>query len=253
MTPQGARPRRARAAGRGIGAVVAVAAVAALLAACGATPSTSPAGSATPAPSSPSPAATASPGTTAGPDGSPAATPFPRGAFTIDLADGWQSVPVDGDNDALLAELGTTNPEFAESLGARLDALPDSASYVAFDGSKDALTAGELATLTVTEVDLPPDVALETFAKTVQGQVEQLVEDDVELRPILVTGGQAYSLAYLAPLTRPDGQPGMAAVTQVLYTLPGRGYVLTFAVPPERANDDAQEVADMATSFAIAL
>ncbi len=34
------------------------------------------------------------------------------------------------------------------------------------------------------------------------------------------------------PLTRPDGEPGSAAVTQVLYVLPGRGYVLTFAVPP---------------------
>jgi hypothetical protein len=223
-----------------------------VLAGCGATPSPSPVASDGPT-GSPSQGPSATPATAA-PDGSPAAaTPLPPGAFTIDLADGWQSVPIDGDSTALLAELDATNPEFAESLGARLDALPDSASYVAFDASRDVVSAGDVATLTVTEVDLPPDVALETFATTVQSQVEQLVEGDVELRQILVTGGQAYSLAYLAPLTRPDGEPGMVAVTQLLYTLPGRGYVVTFAVPPERANDYAQEVADMATSFAIAV
>jgi hypothetical protein len=242
-----ARASRKRGRRASILGIVAGAAVAAMLAACGANPSASPAASSSPAPS-------ASPSATPAPDGSPAAaTPRPPGAFTIDLADGWQSVPIDGDHAALLAELAATNPEFAESIGARLAALPDSASYVAFDGSKEALSAGEVATLTVTEVDLPPDVALQTFATTVQSQVEQLVESDVELRPILVTGGQAYSLAYLAPLTRPDGEPGMAAVTQVLYVLPGRGYVVTFAVPPERANDYAQEVAGMAQSFAIAM
>lgn len=243
MAPLG-RPSGRRAWIRGI---VAGAAVAAVLAACGATTSASPATSSSPVPS-------ASPAATPAPDGSPgAATPRPPGGFTIDLADGWRSVPIGGDHAALLAELSAANPVFAESIGARLDALPDSASYVAFDGSKNAVSAGDVATLTVTEVDLPPDVALQTFATTVQSQVEQLVEGDVELRPILVTGGQAYSLAYLAPLTRPDGEPGMAAVTQILYVLPGRGYVLTFAVPPERANDYAQEVADMAQSFAVAI
>jgi len=244
VTASVSRPRGRRASIRGI---VAAAAVAAVVTACGATPSASPSASQSPAPST-------SPVATPAPDGSPAvASPRPPGAFTIDLANGWQSVPIDGDHAALLAELGATNPEFAESIGARLDALPDSASYVAFDGSKAAVSAGDVATLTVTEVDLPPDVALQTFATTVQSQVEQLVEGDVELRPIIVTGGQAYSMAYLAPVTRPDGEPGSAAVTQVLYVLPGRGYVLTFAVPPERANDYAREVADMATSFAIAI
>lgn len=241
MAPR-SRPRGRRASIRGI---VAGAAVAAVLAACGATPSASPTDSSSPAPS-------ASPAVTSAPEGSPAAaTPRPPGAFTIDLADGWRSVPLDGDQTALLAELGATNAGFAESIGARLDALPDSASYVAFDGSKEAVGAGDVATLIVTEVDLPADVALQTFATTVQSQVELLVEADVELRPILVTAGQAYSLAYLAPLTRPDGEPGMAAVTQVLYVLPGRGYVVTFAVPPERANDYAEEVAEMAQSFAV--
>lgn len=218
-----------------------------VLAACGATPSPSPAPSA-------DPSGTASPGAvTPGPGVStdPAATPFPPGAFTVELPDGWRSVPVDGDHGALAGEFAATNPAFAESLEARLENLPDTATYVAFDGAEEAVAAGELATLTVTEVDLPPDVTLETFARTVQTQVEQLVEGDVELRRILVTAGEAYSLAYLAPLTRPDGEPGAAAVTQVLYVLPGRGYVLTFAVPPERANDYAQAIADTATSFTI--
>jgi hypothetical protein len=162
-------------------------------------------------------------------------------------------VPVDGDHGDMVASLAETNAAFAESLEARLANLPDSATFVAFDGSRDAVASGDVVTLTVTEVDLPAGTSLETFARTVQAQVEQLVESDVELQPIVVTAGQAYSLAYLAPLTRPDGEPGAIAVTQVLYVLPGRGYVLTFGVPPERANDYAQVVAEIATSFAITI
>jgi hypothetical protein len=40
-------------------------------------------------------------------------------------------------------------------------------------------------------------------------------------------------------------------VTQVLYVLPGRGYVMTFAVPTDQAADSAKEIADIATSFTI--
>jgi hypothetical protein len=181
------------------------------------------------------------------------ATPLPPGAFTFDLPDGWQVVEIDGDYDDLLADLAATNPAFAESLGSRLENLADSATYVAFDASPAAVEAGDLVTLIVTEVDLPPDVDLPTFAETVRAQAEMNVEQDVELRRILVTAGEAYSLAYAAPFTRPDGQPAAVAVTQVLYTLPGRGYVMTFAVPPDRANDYSEVVADIATSFAIAL
>jgi hypothetical protein len=197
----------------------------------------------------PSPAPT--PALTPKPPAIPA--PLPPGAFTLDLPRGWQSVPVDGDHEALLADLARANPVFAESLGARLANLPDTATKFAFDGSPAVVSAGDVVTLTVTEVDLPADVALETFAGTVQGQVERLVEADVELRRVLVTAGQAYSLAYLVPLTRPDGQPASVAVTQLLYVLPGRGYVITFAVPPARANDYAPVVSDIATSFAIDL
>ncbi len=51
---------------------------------------------------------------------------------------------------------------------------------------------------------------------------------------------------------QPSGPaPGAAAVTQVLYVLPGRGYVMTFAVPPARADAYAQAVVDIATSFTI--
>jgi len=210
--------------------------LAALVAGCGNGPSASP------TPASPVPV---TPG--------PSATPLPPGAFSLDLPDGWQVVPVDGDHEALVAELAKTNPEFAESLGARLENLPDSATYVAFDGSAEAVEAGDLVTLIVTEVDLPADVDLTTFAETIRTQAEMNVEQDVELRRILVTAGEAYSLAYAAPFTRPDGQPAAVAVTQVLYVLPGRGYVLTFAGPPDRANDYSKVVADIATSFAIAL
>lgn len=213
-----------------------VAAFAVSLAACGTGPSASPP-SASPAPVTPG----------------PSATQLPPGAFTLDLPDGWQVVPVDGDHAALLAELEAVNREFAESLGARLANLPDSATYVAFDASAEAVEAGDVVTLIVTEVDLPPDVDPETFAETVRSQAEMNVEQDVELRRILVTAGEAYSLAYAAPFTRPDGQPAAVAITQVLYVLPGRGYVLTFAVPPDRANDYSEVVADIATSFAIAL
>ncbi|HYN47675.1 MAG TPA: hypothetical protein VER83_02350, partial [Candidatus Nanopelagicales bacterium] len=125
--------------------------------------------------------------------------------------------------------------------------------YFAVDASPSAVAKGDLVTLVVTEVALPRDVSLQTFATTIQGQVKQLVEGDVELREILITAGQAYSMAYTAPVTRPDGKPASAAVTQVLYVLPGRGYVMTFAVPPARANEYAQTVADIATSFTIRL
>ncbi len=232
------RPQpRPRAHGPG-GVLLAVAAalLALLLAACGNSPSPSL------APASPPPATPGAP-----------TTPLPPGAFTFELPDGWQEVQVDGPHDELLADLGATNPAFAESLGARLANLADSASFVAFDGTPEAVEAGDLVTLTVTEVDLPLDVTLPDFAETVRSQAEMIVEDDVELRRILVTAGQAYSLAYPAPFTRPDGQPAVVAVTQVLYTIPGRGYVMTFAVPPDRANDYSETVADIATSFAMAL
>jgi hypothetical protein len=158
---------------------------------------------------------------------------------------------VGGNHDELLAGLRAQNPAFAESLAARLDNVADTTTYIAFDASPSAVKSGDLVTLIVTEVALPVDVTLETFATTIKGQVEQLVETDVQMRQILITAGQAYSLAYGAPLTRPDGQPGALAVTQVYYVLPGRGYVMTFATPPARANDYAQAVADIATSFMI--
>jgi hypothetical protein len=218
-----------------------VAALALAVAGCGAAPSASPVASAAPAASN-QPSAPAS-----------VATPLPPGAFTFDLSPGWVAVPVTGSHDALLAGIRAQNPAFAESVAARLASLSGTTTYVAFDASADAVKKGDLVMLVVTEVALPVDVALQTFATTIKGQVEQLVEGTVDLRQILVTAGQAYSLAYGAPVTRPDGKPGAAAITQILYVLPGRGYVMTFAVPPNRANDYAQVVADIATSFRILL
>jgi hypothetical protein len=206
-------------------------------------PSAAP-GSATPAPGSATPA----PGTASA---APGSTPLPAGSFTFDLPAGWRAVPVSGSHDSLIAALRAENAAFADSLAARLDNLSSTTSYVAFDASPSTVRKGDVVMLIVTEVALPVDVSLETFSTTIKDQVSQLVEKDVELRRILVTAGQAYSLAYSAPLTRPDGQPGTVAVTQVLYVLPGRGYVLTFAAPPGSVNDYAQTIADIATSFTI--
>jgi hypothetical protein len=235
------RPRPSAGA-RGTAALaVALLAAAVAVAGCGTTSSGSPSPSGTPAPSTTPPSGT--PG--------PALTPLPAGSFTFDLPSGWKAVPVDGDHEALITALASQNPTFAESLGARLAALPESASYVAFDATPSAVAKGDLVTLIVTEAQLPLDVALETFANELKGNAEQIAEADLELRKILVTAGQAYSLAYAAPLVRPDGQEGTVAVTQVFYVLPGRGYVLTFAAPPSAANDYAQDIADLATSFTI--
>jgi len=239
------RPTR----GGGRRALVLTACVAALaVAGCGAAPSASPVASALPAASA-EPSAAPS-----GPAGSgPAVTPLPPGAFTFDLPAGWVAVPVTGSHEALLAGIRAQNRAFADSLAARLGSLSGTTTYVAFDASPDAVKKGDVAMLVVTEVALPADVALQTFAAAIKGQVEKLVEGTVDLRQILVTAGQAFSLAYGAPVTRPDGKPGAAAITQVLYVLPGRGYVMTFAVPPNRANDYAQAIADIATSFMIRL
>lgn len=234
---RGGAPRRVA------GLVATVAALAVALAACG--------NAASPVPSpSPVPSASAAPSTPAGSPGA-AATPLPPGSFTFDLPDGWREIPVDGSYGSLITDLRDQNPAFADSLAARLGNLADSTTYMAFDARPLSIRSGSLATLIVTEVDLPADVTLETFARTIRGQVEQLVETDVEMRPVLLTAGRGYSLAYLAPLVRPDGQEGNLAVTQVYYTLPGRGYVMTFAVPPEKANDYAKAVAEAATSFTI--
>jgi hypothetical protein len=223
-------------------------ATAAALAACGGTPSASPAPSATAAPGSPSPSV--APGS-----GGPAtsATPFPTGSFTFDLPAGWKAIPLDGSHDALLAAFRAQNPTFADSLEARIKALPGTATYLAVNASPAVVAKGDVVTLIVTEVNLPADVSSETFAKTVQSQVKQLVEDDVPLKPVLLSSGQGYSMAYSAPFTRPDGQQATVAVTQVLYVIPGRGYVMTFSAPQSRAQDYAQEIADIATSFTIKL
>jgi hypothetical protein len=240
--------RRARPKGVRRSVLLAACVAALAVSGCGTAPEASPA-------ATPAPAASAAPSTA--PSGSadpgPAATPLPPGAFTFDLPLGWVAVPVSGSHDALLEGIRAQNPAFAESLAARLAGLSDTTTYVAFDASPDAVKKGDVVMLVVTEVALPGDVALQAFATTIKGQVEQLVEGTVDLRQIIVTAGQAFSLAYGAPVTRPDGKPGAAAITQVLYTLPGRGYVMTFSAPPDRANDYAQVIADIATSFTIRL
>lgn len=226
---------------------LALLAAAVVLAGCGPAPAPTP--SPSPAPS-PTAGVTPAPGSV---EPAPDVTTLPPGAFTMDLPAGWRSVPVDGDHDALVGSFRSRNTAFADSLESRLASLSDTTTHFAFDASADAVEHAALVTLVVTEVALPLDVSLRTFAVTIQDQVKQLVEADVELRRILISAGEAYSLGYVAPLMRPDGQPAAAAITQVLYVLPGRGYVLTFAAPPDRANDYAREMADIATSFTIRL
>ena len=121
----------------------------------------------------------------AGPDNFTGA-PLPPGAFTFDLPAGWVAVPVSGNHDTLLAGIRGQNPALAESLAARLGGLSDTTTYVAFDASSDAVQKGDLVMLVVTEVALPADVALQTFATTIKGQVEKLVEGTVDLRQILI-------------------------------------------------------------------
>jgi len=218
-------------------------AAALLVAACGA-PSSSPAATA-------AGTAPAAPGGSSSP--APSGAALPPGAFTVTLPHGWRAVPVAGSHEALIAELRKTNPAFAESLAARLANLAATATYAAFDASGAAIAAGTLATLVVTEVDLPPDVSLQTFTANVQQQVQQLVEQPVQARRILIASGEAYDIEFVAPITRPDGTEGSAAVTQVLYVVPGRGYVMTFTAPPSAAADYARVFAGIATSFTISL
>jgi hypothetical protein len=202
--------------------------------------------------SSAAPTAVSSAAPPAQPTGpAPSMTPLPPGSFTVDLPAGWRAIPVVGSHDAIVAAVRSRNPAFADSLEARLANLADTTTYVAVDTSPAAVETGAPVMLVVTEVALPADVSLQTFATTINGQVEQLVEADVELDQILVTAGQAFTMTYEAPVTRPDGQTGSAAVTQVLYLLPGRGYVLTFAVPTAQASDYAREIAEIVTSFTI--
>lgn len=226
---------------------VAVVGVAACGASSSATPGASPSAAPTAAPSAAP--GTATPGT---PGAGPGASPLAPGAFTVDLPTGWRQVSTTGD-DALLAELAKKNPAFAQSLQSRLDNLSDNATYVAVDARESTVGAGNVVTLIVTEVDLPADVSLQTFTNTIQGQVQQLVEEPVAATRILVAAGEAYIIEYVAPIERADGTTAQAAITQVLYVVPGRGYVMTFSAPPAVATDYGKVFADIATSFTLAL
>lgn len=253
---RGRPARRARLAGAALWLVLAVAS----LAACGTAASPGAPSSVAPATDGATvvtPAATAAPSSggeasaVPGATSSTAATPRPRGAFTFELPASWKEVALDGDYAELIAGLRATNSTFADSLDARLRNVAASTSYFAFDASESAIKAGDLATLAVTETDLPPGVSVQTLATTVQNQVTQLVETDVPLREIVTASGPGFSIAYAAPLTRPDGKEGTVAVTQVFYALPGRGFVMTFSAPPETADAHAQAVAQIAQSFLV--
>ena len=221
-------------------------AAALLVGACGASPTTAPG----------SPEATTSPAATpagsAASSGPPStAVPLPPGAFTVALPAGWKAVPVAGDHAALIAEIRNANPAFADALASRLANLAATATYVAFDDTAAAIANGRVVTLVVTEVELPPTVSLQTFTNTVQEQVQQLTEQPVEAKRIVIASGEAYDLEFIAPIQRSDGSQATAAITQVLYVVPGRGYVMTFTAPPSVAPSYGKTFAEIATSFRI--
>ena len=241
----GGRPPRCRGRRRQWpGPALAVALSAALVVGCGtsgpttAVASGNPGGSVVPA--SPAPGGSIAP-----------RTPRPAGAFTLALPTGWRSVPIGSDYAAAAARYEATSPRFASSLKGQLAGLPKSASEYAYDGSAAAVQAGTLVALTVTEVELPATVNLDAFSAEVGSQVSQVAEKTIPAERILTSSGPADRLVYEAPFGQTSGGTAVAAITQVLLVVPGRGYVLTFTTTPSRAPVDGPVFAEIARSIVL--
>ena len=199
-------------------------------------------------PSGPTAAASAAPA----PGGSIApGTPRPAGAYTLTLATGWRSVRIGSDYAATAARYEAASARFASSLKGQLAGLPKSASEYAYDGSDATVQSGTLVALTVTEVVLPADVNLDAFSAEVGRQASQVVEEDVPMERILTSSGPAARLVYEAPFNQASGGTAVAAVTQVLLVVPGRGYVLTFTTTPSRVLADGPVFAEIARSIVL--
>lgn len=230
----------------GLGLAMALAG--ALIAGCGTSgPATAvpSGGPASPAPASPAPASPA-------PSGSFApGTPRPAGAYALTLPTGWRSVPIGSDYAAAAARYEATSPRFATSLKGQLTGLPKSASEYAYDGSDATVKGGSLVALTVTEVALPAAVNLDAFSAEVGRQVSQVAEKTIPAERILTSSGPADRLVYEAPFDQTSGGTAVAAITQVLLVVPGRGYVLTFTTPPSRAPADGPVFAEIARSIVL--
>lgn len=227
----------------GLGLAMALAS--ALVVGCGtsgpatAVPSAGSAGSVAPA-GSPAPVGSAAPG-----------TPRPAGAYSLALPKGWRSVRIGSDYTAAAAAYEAANPRFASSLKGQLEALPKSASEYAYDASDATVQGGSVVALTVTEVALPAAVNLDAFSAEVGRQAAQVAEKNVPAERILTSSGPADRLVYEAPFGQASGGTAVAAITQVLLVVPGRGYVLTFTTAPSRAPADGPVFAEIARSIVL--
>jgi len=197
-------------------------------------------GPASPAPASPAPSGSFAPG-----------TPRPAGAYALTLPTGWRSVPIGSDYAAAAARYEATSPRFATSLKGQLTGLPKSASEYAYDGNDATVKSGTLVALTVTEVALPAAVNLDAFSAEVGRQVSQVAEKTIPAERFLTSSGPADRLVYEAPFDQTSGGTAVAAITQVLLVVPGRGYVLTFATTPSRAPADGPVFAEIARSIVL--
>jgi len=191
-------------------------------------------------PASPAPSGSFAPG-----------TPRPAGAYALTLPTGWRSVPIGSDYAAAAARYEATSPRFATSLKGQLTGLPKTASEYAYDGNDATVKSGTLVALTVTEVALPAAVNLDAFSAEVGRQVSQVAEKTIPAERFLTSSGPADRLVYEAPFDQTSGGTAVAAITQVLLVVPGRGYVLTFATTPSRAPADGPVFAEIARSIVL--
>jgi len=197
-------------------------------------------GPASPAPASPAPSGSFAP-----------RTPRAAGAYALTLATGWRSVRIGSDYAATAARYEATSPRFATSLKGQLTGLPKSASEYAYDGSDATVKGGSLVALTVTEVALPAAVNLDAFSGEVGRQVSQVAEKTIPAERILTSSGPADQFVYEASFAATSAGTAVAAITQVLLVVPGRGYVLTFTTPPSRAPADGPVFAEIARSIVL--
>jgi hypothetical protein len=214
---------------------------AAVVAACGSS-----------APAAASPATSPAPGSSSSGAASGPATPRPAGAYSLTLPSGWRSVKIGSNYAATATEYNAVNLRFATSLVSQLMALPPTASTYAFDASDATVRSGALVALTVTEVVLPASIGLDAFSAEVGRQVSLLAETPVPAQRIETASGPADLFTYQAPLRTTAAGTEVAAVTQVLLVVPGRGYVLTFGTTPARAATDAPVFSKIAASITLA-
>ena len=204
------------------------------------------------APATASPGASPVPGSSAAEGSAASSTPRPVGAYSLTLPSGWRSVQIGSNYAAIAAAYNPVNLRFATSLASQLLALPKSASAYAFDESDTTVRSGALVALTVTEVVLPAGVTLDAFSTEIGRQVSLLVETPVQPQRIQTPSGPADEYAYQAPLSTTEAGTEVAAITQVLLVVPGRGYVLTFGTTPTRAATDAPVFSKIAASITLA-